>query len=172
MSKVSIETSSYSFAFPLISDSDFANQKLIDFVALYNDSYPDNIKNILAKEENKNLLLSIFSNSPHLTNLLFKYSEFSLSLFSRPLNNLFETTLTNLKNEVSNIHSINELMRLLRIAKAHISLIIAFADLSGKWPLTEITKSLSDFAELALNLSVNFLLKEGIDSGNHNTMRK
>ena len=168
MSKVSIETSSYSFTFPLISDSNFASQKLNDFILLYNESYTADIKNILTKDDNKNLLLSIFSNSPYLTNLLFKHFEFALSLFTVQPSELFKTTLSKLQTHCSDVTSTANLMKLLRVAKAHIAMITAYADLSGKWELTRITKSLSDFAELALNLSINFLLKEGIKSGNLN----
>lgn len=166
MSKVTIETSSYSSTFPLISDNNFAHQKLNDFIELYNESYHEDIKDTFAKDENKNLLLSIFSNSPYLTNLLFKHFEFAASLFLLPPEKLLNSTLSTLKDQCSETVSIAELMKLLRLAKAQIALIIAFADLSGKWELNKITKGLSDFAELALNLSVNFLIREGINSGN------
>lgn len=168
MSKVSIETSSYSFTFPLISDNNFAHQKLNDFKELYNESYLTEVNAILAEDGNKNLLLSIFSNSPYLTSLLFKYFELALSLFSIPPEELLEQTFSSLNDDFIKITTIVELMQVLRTAKAQIALIIAIADLSGKWNLTKITKGLSDFAEITLNLSVNFLLKEGINSGNLN----
>ena len=166
MSKVSIETSSYSLTFPLISDNNFAHQKLNDFIELYNKSYLKEIKSVIEDDNKKNLLLSIFSNSPYLTNLLFKNFEFVLTLLSHSSEKLLEETFLNLKEECLNDTTVVDLMKHLRIAKAHIALIIAFADLSGAWELTKITKSLSDFAEIALNISVNFLLKDGINSGN------
>lgn len=166
MPKVSIETSSYSYTFPLISDNNFAHQKLNDFKELFNDSYLAAINDTLAVEDNKNLLLSIFSNSPYLTSLLFKHFELALSLFSIPPEELLEQTFSSLNDDFLKITTIVELMRLLRTAKAHVALIIAVADLSGRWNLTKTTKGLSDFAEIALNLSINFLLKEGVNSGN------
>lgn len=166
MPKVSIETSSYSYTFPLISDNNFAHQKLNDFKELFNDSYLTAINDTLAVEDNKNLLLSIFSNSPYLTSLLFKHFELALSLFSIPPEELLELTFSSLNDDFLKITTIVELMRLLRTAKAHVALIIAVADLSGRWDLTKTTKGLSDFAEIALNLSVNFLIKEGVNSGN------
>lgn len=166
MPKVSIETSSYSYTFPLISDNNFAHQKLNDFKELFNDSYLTAINDTLAVEDNKNLLLSIFSNSPYLTSLLFKHFELALSLFSIPPEELLEQTFSSLNDDFLKITTIVELMRLLRTAKAHVALIIAVADLSGRWNLTKTTKGLSDFAEIALNLSINFLLKEGVNSGN------
>lgn len=166
MPKVSIETSSYSYTFPLISDNNFAHQKLNDFKELFNDSYLTVINDTLAVEDNKNLLLSIFSNSPYLTSLLFKYFELALSLFSIPPEELLEQTFSSLNDDFLKITTIVELMRLLRTAKAHVALIIAVADLSGRWDLTKTTKGLSDFAEITLNLSVNFLIKEGVSSSN------
>ncbi|MBT5766881.1 MAG: bifunctional [glutamine synthetase] adenylyltransferase/[glutamine synthetase]-adenylyl-L-tyrosine phosphorylase, partial [Kordiimonadaceae bacterium] len=166
MPKVSIETSSYSYTFPLISDNNFAHQKLNDFKELFNDSYLTVINDTLAVEDNKNLLLSIFSNSPYLTSLLFKHFELALSLFSIPPEELLEQTFSSLNDDFLKITTIVELMRLLRTAKAHVALIIAVADLSGRWDLTKTTKGLSDFAEITLNLSVNFLLKEGVSSSN------
>ena len=166
MPKVSIETSSYSYTFPLISDNNFAHQKLNDFKELFNDSYLTVINDTLAVEDNKNLLLSIFSNSPYLTSLLFKHFELALSLFSIPPEKLLEQTFSSLNDDFLKITTIVELMRLLRTAKAHVALIIAVADLSGRWDLTKTTKGLSDFAEITLNLSVNFLIKEGVSSSN------
>lgn len=163
---MSIETSSYSYTFPLISDNNFAHQKLNDFKELFNDSYLTVINDTLAVEDNKNLLLSIFSNSPYLTSLLFKHFELALSLFSIPPEELLEQTFSSLNDDFLKITKIVELMRLLRTAKAHVALIIAVADLSGRWDLTKTTKGLSDFAEITLNLSVNFLLKEGVSSSN------
>lgn len=166
MPKVSIETSSYSYTFPLISDNNFAHQKLNDFKELFNDSYLTVINDTIAVEDNKNLLLSIFSNSPYLTSLLFKHFELALSLFSIPPEELLEQTFSSLNDDFLKITTIVELMRLLRTAKAHVALIIAVADLSGRWDLTKTTKGLSDFAEITLNLSVNFLIKEGVSSSN------
>ena len=71
MSKMLTETSQNSFHFPLISDQVIANQKLNDFVAQYNESYPIDIKNIIDVKQYEKLLVSIFSNSPYLTKLLF-----------------------------------------------------------------------------------------------------
>ncbi|WDU59731.1 bifunctional [glutamine synthetase] adenylyltransferase/[glutamine synthetase]-adenylyl-L-tyrosine phosphorylase [Pseudemcibacter aquimaris] len=166
MPKVSIETSDITFHFPLISDETFATQKLDDFQSLYNDSSADVIKNILGNKDHKNLILAIFSNSPYLTRLLFVHSEFALRLFNEDHNDLLNEELKFLDNALEDINNISDLMVKLRIAKAHIALIIGFADLSEKWKLPKITRALSDFAELALRLSVNFLIKDGINSGN------
>ena len=48
----------------------------------------------------------------------------------------------------------------LRAAKRQIALIVALADLSGAWSLERVTRALSDFADLALDLSIAAALVE------------
>ena len=166
MSKVSIEASNNSFTFPIVSDGELANEKLKDFIELYNDSYLTEIKNILMVDDNKKLLRAIFSNSPYLTSLLFKYHDFALSLFSSSADDLLSNKLQSLTDLSNQISSMTELMQTLRVAKSEIALIIGIADLTNTWKLSKITNGLSDFAEIALRISVNFLLKVGIATGN------
>jgi len=51
-----------------------------------------------------------------------------------------------------------ELYKLLRVAKGKVALLTALADISNEWPLEQVTKNLSDFANLAVNLTLKFLL--------------
>ncbi|MBT5073705.1 MAG: hypothetical protein HOM63_08285, partial [Kordiimonadaceae bacterium] len=166
MSKMLTETSQNSFHFPLISDQVIANQKLNDFVAQYNESYPIDIKNIIDVKQYEKLLVSIFSNSPYLTKLLFKHTDFTLKLFENDADTLIEEIFSNLKSRSLEFSSQTDLMRTLRIAKAEMALTVGIADLSGKWPLSKITKTLSEFAQISLEITVNYLLREGIASGN------
>jgi len=160
------ETSQNSFHFPLNSDARIANQKLKDFSALYNEIYTIDIKNIIDAGQYEKLLLSIFSNSPYLTKLLFKYTDFSLKLFENDVETLITDIFSNLRGRSLEFKDQTDLMRRLRIAKAEMALTVAFADLSGKWPLSKVTKTLSEFAKICLNITVNYLLREGISSGN------
>ena len=48
----------------------------------------------------------------------------------------------------------------LRAAKRRVALITALADLSGAWPLERVTAALSDFADLALDVSIAAALAE------------
>ena len=163
MSMVSTDTSNNSFYFPIISDTKLANQKLEDFVLLYNETYPDDIMDIIDQGQNKTLLLSIFSNSPYLTRLLFKYPDYSMTLLKGSADDLIKQAFTSL-----NTHkdcSLSELMRAFRIAKAEIALTTALADLSGLWTLKQITETLSRFAENTLNIAVDFLINEAIANG-------
>src|SRR5690606_8321924 len=57
------------------------------------------------------------------------------------------------------------LMTALRIAKSHVALLTACADLTGAWPVMRQTGVLSDFAELALDLATAHLLRMTMERG-------
>lgn len=165
MSKVLTETSNISTHFPIISDEVLANQKLNDFWLLYNESHPIDIKNISGNEEVQKLLKAIFSNSPYLTRLLFKYPDFSLSVFQKTADAQITEIFSKLNDQKETIANQTELARVLRIAKAEVALTIGIADMTGNWSLSNITKALSDFAELSLKMSVDYLIKEALSNG-------
>lgn len=50
----------------------------------------------------------------------------------------------------------------LRQAKADIALVTALADIAGLWPLERVTRTLSDFADLALDLAVRTAIAERV----------
>lgn len=162
MSKMSSATSLNLKYFPKISDEQFANQKLKDFLLLYNETYPIEIKNIFSKPKYKNLLLGIFSASPYLTRLIFNNISFMQEVFDKQPNILVENIYSSLLNQ--NYDNINQLMTALRSAKSKIALVVGLADLSGLWTLKQITRTLSEFAELSLKLTVNYLLNEARDN--------
>ena len=165
MSKVLTETSNNSSHFPIISDEVLANQKLNDFCTQYNESHPIDIKNIPRITEVEKLLKAIFSNSPYLTRLLFKYPDFSLSIFNKSPDVIIAEIFSNLENQKENIGTQMELIRILRVAKAEIALTVGITDITGGWPLGKITKALSDFAELSLQISVDYLIKDALLKG-------
>ncbi len=165
MKQMSTDTSENNSHFPLVSNELIANQKLEDFCALYNESYPVDIKNIFGQEDNRELLLAIFSDSPYLTRLLFKFPDFAPSLFQKPADVILEEIFAELEDSLSNCFNLNQFMSDLRIAKAKVALVTAIADLTGKWDLTKITRSLNEFAEHALKVSVRCLLNDAVEKG-------
>jgi glutamate-ammonia-ligase adenylyltransferase len=58
-----------------------------------------------------------------------------------------------------------EAMAALRHAKAKAALLIAVADLSGRWTVDEVTEALTRFADAALSGAVNWLLAEAATAG-------
>jgi glutamate-ammonia-ligase adenylyltransferase len=57
------------------------------------------------------------------------------------------------------------IMRRLRIARRRAALSIGLADVSGAWPLAKVTDALSRLADVALNASVAFLLRQAARGG-------
>ena len=53
----------------------------------------------------------------------------------------------------------------MRVAKRRLALTVAFADITGVWPLEAVTGALSEFAEAALGCAVGFLLRESAARG-------
>jgi len=120
--------------------------ELIDFAKSLNES-----------EYGKKLLHAIFGNSPYLTQLFIKNSGLVKNIAEKG----FDETFTKFISETGHDRiflNIEEIMGYLRRAKAECSLIVALADITESWNLERITRALSDFAEIALNKTVDFLL--------------
>ncbi len=120
--------------------------KLVDFAQRMN-----------ASEYGKKLLHAVFGNSPYLSQLFIKNSGLVQNIAEKG----FDKTFTEFISETAHDRiflSIEEIMAYLRQAKAECSLIVALADITESWNLEQITRRLSDFAEIALNKAVDFLL--------------
>jgi [glutamine synthetase] adenylyltransferase / [glutamine synthetase]-adenylyl-L-tyrosine phosphorylase len=57
------------------------------------------------------------------------------------------------------------LMRVLRRAKAEAALLIALADLGNVWTVEQVTRALTDFADMALGAAVDHLLRDAVRRG-------
>jgi len=111
------------------------------------------------------ILDAIFGNSPHLSNLLLREAESAVQLFENGPDPAFNAVTAALEEELGAERSVERLMSGLRRGKSKAALLIAIADITGIWPLETITQSLSDFADLALNLSLRHLLRRLGDDG-------
>jgi len=58
-----------------------------------------------------------------------------------------------------------KVMTLLRRMKAEAALLIALADIGGAWPLSRITRALTDLADTAVRAAVRFLLRDATRNG-------
>src|SRR5690606_31124006 len=57
------------------------------------------------------------------------------------------------------------LARALRLAKAETALLVAMADLTATWPLEGVTAALTAFADAAVQVSVEWLLRDAARRG-------
>jgi len=113
----------------------------------------------------KALCRALFGNSPFLTTAAEHYAEHtSIILTSDPKVSL-EQLLAELRSDRPKNESREDLIAFLRISKAHLSLIVAYADVSGIWSLEQVTKALSDFADAALEIALGRLLHENMAAG-------
>lgn len=58
-----------------------------------------------------------------------------------------------------------EAMAQLRLAKNKLALTVALADIAGEWPLLSVTRTLSEFAERSVRLTLNYLLRAAARKG-------
>lgn len=110
-------------------------------------------------ESGKALMDAVFSNSPFLTHALTSdIGSFSSVLNHGPTKVLSEL-LEGLKQDLPKSASITELSKALRVAKRHIAILTAIADLAEFWSDSEVVEALSDFADAALSAAISYLLR-------------
>ena len=111
------------------------------------------------------LLAAIFGNSPFLTQCLLRDLAFAQRLFEAGPDRARDDLLHDLSRRVDAQADQPSLMKELRIARNRCALLTAIADISGIWALDEITRTLSDFAEAALDITVDFVLRAAAEAG-------
>lgn len=109
------------------------------------------------------LLRSIFGNSSHLSQILLKNHDFFLNIMENGFDETFATIIDDIKSFSPT--NISVLKSHLRISKQKAALLIAIADLTEYWELTQITYHLSIFAEICLQKTLDFLAQEAIKKG-------
>jgi len=111
------------------------------------------------------LLDAIFGNSPFLSQCAVSDPDFLCDLLQSGPTEAFSTSMASLADKGK--ESLNEqaLARELRLAKRRVALGIAVADITGAWPLFEITGALSRFAETALSLACGHALRTAAADG-------
>jgi len=105
------------------------------------------------------LVEGVFGNSPFLSRLAIREPEILARYFR-------QGPTTALSNAIARAEAIGGLddeaiaMRELRRAKRAAALAIALADIGGVWPLEEVTKSLTQFADAGVRGALRFLLRK------------
>jgi [glutamine synthetase] adenylyltransferase / [glutamine synthetase]-adenylyl-L-tyrosine phosphorylase len=97
--------------------------------------------------------------SPYLKTLIEKESGWILPALDDP-----ETALATLHHDLAQIAP-DALASALRQGKRRVALLTALADLSGAWPLEQVTTALTDFADLACQLALRATIGAEIKRG-------
>jgi len=111
------------------------------------------------------VLDAIFGNSPYLSSLLLREAPFAVQLFEKGPDSVCDAAMAAVGADLGAERSVERLMSGLRRGKSKVALLTAIADITGLWPLETVTRSLSDYADLALNLSLRHLLRRLADDG-------
>jgi len=152
--------------YPQAFNKELGESKLADFIEYCRDQQVTDIVALFNKNNHRDLLSAVFSNSPYLSRLLTRDVHFTRRLLSEDFDVLFEEVIRGLSEILPVIKDIKQIMRHLRLAKARVALITSFADLSGAWPLEVITDRLTEFAEVSVGLTVSHLIRAEMIKGN------
>ncbi|WP_455373190.1 [protein-PII] uridylyltransferase family protein, partial [Limibacillus halophilus] len=106
------------------------------------------------------LLQALFSNSPYLSDCALSDPTFFVFLVEEGPEAALAQSAGRLCEEVGETQELAAAMRALRRAKKRLALAAGLADVSGAWPLEKITGALSDFAALAAEEALGFLLRQ------------
>ncbi len=152
--------------YPQAFNKELGESKLADFMEYCRDQQVTDIVALFNKNNHRDLLSAVFSNSPYLSRLLTRDVHYTKRLLSEDFDALFEEVIEDLTKNLPVTKDIKQIMRYLRLAKARVALITSFADLSGAWPLEVITDRLTEFAEVSVALTVSHLLRAEMIKGN------
>ena len=122
------------------------------------------VESLLLDADARRLVESVFGNSPFLTRIVRNHPDWLARLVDEPP----EATLAALIARTRAAFSVPtqaDLMRELRVAKSEAALLVALADITGSWSLEQVKGALTDFADAAVQASIDWLLKEAARKG-------
>jgi len=115
--------------------------------------------------KNKQDILEIINKySPYLTKLIEKQPDFFDDIYTKGFEALYEETIDFLSN--TEFTTKENWMKSLRIAKQKIALLTAVADISEKWTVEKVTTVLSQFANLCINKTIDYLVEKSEELNN------
>ena len=120
---------------------------------------------LVADPVGQKLLAAIFGNSPFLTQCCLAEPGFVIRLAAEGHATLFAEVLAALAAPDMAALARPALMTALRVARRRTALLVGLADIAGVWPLEQVTRALSQFAEAALEAAVQHLLARAAADG-------
>lgn len=123
------------------------------------------VKKALGHAPAEQLLDVIFGHSPYLTQSLLSDLPWVVSVLEQDPVRTFRDIQQDCRNLVPYARETSEAMRLLRVSKRRIALFLALCDIIGLLDVIQVTESLSEFADTALNAAIAHLLLRADDRG-------
>src|SRR5580704_1454688 len=111
------------------------------------------------------LVHSIDESAPYLWDLIGADPERLRRLLSRDPETELASLLVATRRSSASARTSSAVMRGLRRAKAEAALLVALADIGNVWTVEQVTRALTDFADMALGAAVGHLLRDAVRSG-------
>ncbi len=111
------------------------------------------------------LTKALFANSPYLTQSVLREPHIFRNIIMRGPDQVFEDVAAEARSALSGAIGTDKLMAGLRKAKQRVALAVAVADIADFWDLGKVTGALSRFADLALDLGVESILRDMAAAG-------
>jgi [glutamine synthetase] adenylyltransferase / [glutamine synthetase]-adenylyl-L-tyrosine phosphorylase len=107
----------------------------------------------------------IAESAPYLWDLICADAPRFLRLLSNDPDRELASLLTATRRSATSARTPAALMRTLRRAKAKAALLIAIADIGNVWVVEEVTRALTEFADMALGCAAGHLLRDAVRRG-------
>src|SRR5215469_3081044 len=124
---------------------------------------PAFLQRLAESSEGRAFLAAIFGNSPFLGQLLMSESDIVEAFLAQDPAAVLADLLAEL-TRAGQDGDTAQLMRRLRRTRRRAALLIALADISGRWNLEQVTGALSDVADAALTLAADHLLRRAAEA--------
>jgi glutamate-ammonia-ligase adenylyltransferase len=126
---------------------------------------PEAADTILGCEAVRRLLGGVLAGSPYLSGLARRDPERLARLLMTAPEVSRSKLLSDVASQAGTATTAAELMTVLRNFKNEIALLTALADLGGVWELADVTGTLTDAADAAVQLAVRFLFRQAVARG-------
>ena len=118
------------------------------------------LRSVAGDEAGRAVLAALFGNSPYLGEQLIRNPETAAEALLAGPDGVYPKIAAEVTAAAANELSHDRVMAVLRRAKSKVALLVAIADVAGLWPLETVTRTLSDFADLALQMTLRCLLRQ------------
>jgi [glutamine synthetase] adenylyltransferase / [glutamine synthetase]-adenylyl-L-tyrosine phosphorylase len=108
----------------------------------------------------RRLLGAIFAHSPFLTRIITTHTGWLLEALAESARAHLDRLIGDMRRACANAANDDEIMPVLRHTRQRTALLVALADLGGLWPLDDVTEALTRFADEAVSLSTDHILRE------------
>ena len=114
----------------------------------------------LVEHDGGSFLRAIFGNSSFLTQCLMSESSLFFQILEEGPEGVSNAIINRIEVEIGQENNLTNLMFGLRRAKRQIAMLVAIADIAGLWSVNQVTSTLSQFADTAINIAVRFGLRQ------------